>query len=145
MPAYRVIPTGDLALTGDRTDPLGNAGGGNVAFVEGLDQVRQRLATRFKFFLGEWFLDLRQGIPYYRDVLVADPNLPMIRALYRRVVLKTPGVLALRRFDLKYVPSERLLQLDFEAVCDGGIIEVLPGDDDFIVDLNQTPAVTSTP
>lgn len=139
MPVYRIIPTGDLALSRDpdkRAVGIASLGaGGSLVVIEGLEQVRQRLAARFKFFQGEWFLDTRQGIPYYRDVLVAQPDLPLIRSTFRRAILSTPGVLSLPRLTLSFDRTTRTLSVAFQAIVNGGVIEVLPGDKDFLVDV----------
>lgn len=113
--------------------------GGSSVIVEGIEQVRQRIAARLKFFVGEWFLDLRQGVPYYRDVLVKNPNLPLIRSLFRRVILGTPGVLSVAKLDVEVDQASRTGQITFEAVCDGGTIVVKPGDELFLVDLPLAP------
>jgi hypothetical protein len=139
MPVYRVIPTGDLALTGDPSPYAVGiatlAQGGQLVVIEGLEQIRQRIATRLKFFVGEWFLDLRQGVPYYRDVFVSNPNLALIRSLFRRVVLRTPGVISVPRILVGFDPATRQCSVTFQAIVDGGRIEVEPGDEDFLVDL----------
>jgi hypothetical protein len=132
--AFRFIPAGDLALSGDFTDAFGMHAGGATVYVEGIQQIRQRLSSRFQFFAGEWFLDLRQGIPMYRDVFLKNPRSPVIRSLLRRVVLTTPGVLACPRFDLVLDAPSRRAAATFEAVCDGGRIVVKPTDNDFLLD-----------
>jgi hypothetical protein len=139
MPVYRLIPTGDLALTRDpdkRATGLAALGaGGSLVVVEGIQQIRERISARLKFFVGEWFLDLRQGVPYYRDVLLKSPNLPLVRSLFRRIVLDTPGVLSVAKLDVVVDGASRQAQVTFEAVCDGGKILVKPGDKDFLVDV----------
>lgn len=124
MPIIRVIPAGDLALVG-----------GTLAFVDGPQLVRQRLMSRFRFFLGEWFLDQRLGVPYFRDVLVKNPDLGVIRSLFRRLILTTPGVLSLTSFELLYDDSARTLSFDFSARVTGGNVVVTPDDLDFILDV----------
>lgn len=125
MAIFHIIPAGDLALTPS----------GDFAWVEGPAQIRQRLAARFKFWLGEYFLDTRQGIPYLRDVFVKSPDLDVIDSLFRRVIMTTPGVLALAKFELLYKPEERKLYFKFHALVEGGTVTVNFGDDDFIVSL----------
>jgi hypothetical protein len=122
MAILRQIPAGDLALEN-----------GSYLVIDGVDMVRQKLASRFRFFLGEWFLDRRQGIPYYRDVLKKDADLDVVRSVFRKVVLGTPGVTGLRRFDLRFDAVERHLVFDFEASSLDGTIFVTPEDRDFIV------------
>lgn len=129
MAVLRIIPAGDLALEMGDVVVLGLSTETRVAYI------RQKLSVRFRFFLGEWFLDLRQGVPYYRDVFVKNPNLDLIRSLFIRVVRETPGVLDVPTFSLAYDPEQRRLSFDFEALVDGGEITVKPEDADFVVNL----------
>lgn len=32
-------------------------------------EVAQRLTVAFNFFRGEWFLDTREGLPYYEEII----------------------------------------------------------------------------
>ncbi len=73
----------DLA-TGDLAKPF--------RLVRGVDAVIQRLCIRLAFMRGEWFLDVREGVPYLQSVFVKNPDLPLIEALFRRVARTTPGV-----------------------------------------------------
>ena len=123
MAVFRMIPAGDLAIVDHQ-----------LVLVSGVALVRQKLCSRFRFFLGEWFLDRRLGLPFYRDVFVKNPNIPLIRSLFRRVAIETPGVLSLRRFDVTFDFETRELSLHFEAICDGDErLIVLPTDRDFIL------------
>lgn len=106
---------------------------GRFVRAEGLAIVRQRLAARFDFFLGEWFLDTLEGVPYYRDVFGANPSLDTIRSIFRQVILTTPGVLSIRRFDLVFDSPSRTLRFNFEAIAQGGSIVVAPDDEDFVI------------
>lgn len=126
MAVIRTIPAGDLDIQNHR-----------LVLLDGVAYIRQKLAARFKFFLGEWFLDQREGVPYYRDVFVKNPNLDLIRSLFRRLILGTPGVLSLPRFELVYDEANRRASFDFEAVVTGGTVIVTPDDDAFILDLPQ--------
>lgn len=123
MPIFRLIPAGDLELSST----------GDIVWSTGPDYIRQRLAARFQFFLGEYFLDTRQGIPYFRDVFVKFPNLELIRSIFRKVILTTPGVLQLDKFELDYNDSARQLTFTFSARVEGGTVTVNPGDQDFLV------------
>lgn len=129
MAVVRIIPAGDLALENGNLVWLGTTPETRVQIV------RQKIAARFRFFVGEWFLDLREGIPYYRDVLVKNPNLDLIRSLFLRVLRQTPGVLDVPSFSLDYDPSARRLSFDFEAKVSDGEVVVAPEDRDFVVDL----------
>jgi len=124
MAVIRTIPAGDLELVR-----------GTVYLVEGPPAIRQKLAARFKFFLNEWFLDQRQGVPYYRDVFVKDPDLDVIRSLFRRIVAECPGVLSIVRFAVVYDEVARALTYDFAAKVTGGDLVIGPNDKDFLLQL----------
>ncbi len=124
MAVLRVIPAGDLALVG-----------GSVAIIEGPPAIRQKLSARFKFFLGEWFLDLRQGVPYYRDVFLKEPNLDVVRSLFRKLIIETPGVLSLVTFTVSYNEARRSMAFAFQAKVDGGEVIVRPTDRDFLLEI----------
>ncbi len=125
MAVFALVPAGDLKLDS-----------GTFSFTEGPDFIRQKLSCRFKFFVGEWFLDQREGIPYYQHVLVKNPRLELIRSLFKKVILTTPGVSSVVNLDLFLDASARTLSCSFQArLANGGVITVQPTDNDFVVDL----------
>jgi hypothetical protein len=81
-----------------------------------LEEVGQRLRTKLQHFLGEWFLDQNLGLPYYRDVLVRNPNLSVIKALFQDVISSDRGVEQLTLLDLALDSETRVLSVSFEAV-----------------------------
>jgi hypothetical protein len=125
----RVIPAGDLALKN-----------GSPYYIEGVAYIRQKLSVRFRFFLGEWFLNQLEGVPHFRDVFVHDPNLDVLTTLFKGIAEKTPGVLSVPRFKLIFDTVSREASFDFTAVVDGGVITVAPQDQDFIVDPQKAAA-----
>ena len=125
----RRIPAGDLALKR-----------GSPYYIDGPDYIRQKLSIRFRFFLGEWFLNQLEGVPYFRDVFVHNPNLDVLTTLFKNIVLDCPGVLSLKSFKLHFDPSTRAASFEFQAMVDGGVIVVAPGDEDFIVDPQRAAA-----
>src|SRR5690606_28796586 len=74
--------------------------GGDLVWTTDLGQeVAQRLRVRFRFFRGEWFLDRREGTPWYGEILVKNPSPRTVRAIFRNIILRTPGVAALNQLD----------------------------------------------
>lgn len=105
------LPFVTLALdpaTGDLAIP--------VRLLRGADALAQRLRSRYKFFLGEWFLDTRQGIPYFRDILVKNPDPSLIQSIFRKATLTTPGVLAIRRFGTALEEQGRVRRLNIDPL-----------------------------
>jgi hypothetical protein len=90
--------------------------------IRGAEAVAQRVRVRFRWFLGEWFLDERLGVPYYSDILVKNPDPILISFIFRRVLLSTPGVKSVSSFSATLDRTTRTLLVDFEATLDNGII-----------------------
>jgi hypothetical protein len=122
MAIIQLIPEGDLALEN-----------GDLVIVTGPEQIRQAIQSRFRMFLGEWFLDLREGVPYFQDILIKSPDEQVIRSVFRRVLQTTPGVLEITLFELIRNREERELRFRFECLVEGGRVTVTPEDDAFVV------------
>jgi hypothetical protein len=112
---FHRIPKGDLRLDEN----------GNFVFLHGgPEEMLQRIVARLRMFKGEWFLDTRLGIPYFQNVLVRSPNLPAISAMFRRVILTTPGVVEIVSFRLTFDEVSRALILTFYARTSEGDVGV---------------------
>lgn len=93
--------TGDLAF--DST--------GNVYTVTGRDAIAQHMRVRLQFFLGEWHLDEREGVPWFEQILVANPQLDEITELFRRTIAETPGVSSVRELRIDFDRASRTLSV----------------------------------
>ncbi len=74
----------DLALTKDGDLEIETF---DLQIVEGRDQVAQRLKTRLKTWLGEWFLDTDWGVPYLESILVKNPDFTRVNAVLTQQIL----------------------------------------------------------
>jgi hypothetical protein len=110
----------DLDLTGEQ-----------LSIVDGDDAIIQHLLIRLRFFTGEWFLDTRVGLPYYDSILVKNPDLVFIRSLFRKAIIKTPGIAGIDSLTTAYDGTTRKLTVSFSAVKDDG--EVLDFSKEFII------------
>lgn len=96
--------TGDLAIEDD-----------SFVLVDGTDAIAQDLTVRFQFFQGEWFLDTRLGIPYYQKILGEKPRLNIMKNIFRKAILLTPGVLSISDLDITYDGATRVLAVSFQC------------------------------
>lgn len=90
---------------------------GQFVLATGGDAVRQHIRSRLRFFLGDWFLDARQGFPYYRDVFRKNPNRQSIISALRRTVRETPGVAEVDVLTLE-IESDRSASVSFRAILE---------------------------
>lgn len=112
MSDLKLDSSGDLAIEND-----------SVVLVEGVDAVAQDIDIRLKFFLGEWFLDRRLGVPYYEKILGQKPRLAAIKSIFRAAILTTPGVTAVNDLTVEYDGTSRVLNVSFLATSTEGTIE----------------------
>lgn len=99
----------------------------NLVLVDGANAVAQDLTTRLRTVQGEWFLDQKIGVPYFRDFLVKNPNMRVIQTIIRQVIAETSGVKELVKLDISLDNQNRTLSITaalilFDAVIDGTFI-----------------------
>lgn len=99
-----------------------NAAGDEVVLSDLGSEVAQRLTVSFKFFQGEWFLELSEGTPYYAHILGKGPKEAVIRAIVSRILLATEGVAEVLNVSYLLDPSTRTLALDFACRLEDGSV-----------------------
>ena len=101
--------TGDLAIEDH-----------SLVLATGVEAIAQDCRVRLKFFLGEWFLDTRLGVPYYQRILGKKPRLPTIRSIFRKVILTTPGIINVSDLVVDFELRTRKLSVSFRAISTEG-------------------------
>lgn len=99
------------------------------------EEVAIRLRQRLKLALGEWFLDPSIGVPYYRYILVKNPDLDIVRSILRKTVLTTPGVDSVTEITAT-LSTDGTRQLFYTFSCtasDGSLITGTQADEPFVV------------
>lgn len=105
---------GDLDLTN-----------GELSLVSGGERMAQQIRIRLRIFLGEWFLDQRQGMPWLQLILAVKPfPLEFASTRIRQAILGVPGVLSVRNLIVSPDPSTRHLTVSFEAIGDGEAVPI---------------------
>ena len=127
-----------MAITTLKTDPLTGDLAIPVVLLTGIDAVAQNLRERFQFFLGEWFLDTREGVPYYRDVLIKNPDIGVVRSIFRRIILDTQDIASLRQLTIQLDATTRIMTAEFIAVLvDGTVLDTTKLDAPFIITIGS--------
>lgn len=110
MSSLKLDTTGDLALENNSF----------VLLTDTQEETAQRLQTKFRFFLGEWHLDRRIGLPYYQKILVKNPNLEEIEEIFREVILADEAVTELISLSVDLEEITRVMSVSFEATLTDG-------------------------
>lgn len=109
----------DLKLGADGDLEVKN---GSLHLTNGDEAVKQHLQQRLRTFLGEWFLDLDVGVPYFQDILVKNPNVNQVDGILKQTILTTPGVVELISFTMNFDSTARALSVEFEYTSYSGEI-----------------------
>lgn len=97
---------------------------GSPQLVTGANAVAQNLRIRLRFFLGEWFLDQRLGVPYFEQILGRKLKQPLVQEIFKQVIVTTPGVEELLAFALTFDGRTRQLSLTFRVrALSGDVID----------------------
>lgn len=112
----------DLALDKDTHDLLIQKN--DLKVVDGTDQLEQRLKIKLLFFKGEWFLDTVEGLPFYEEILVKNPNFPNIDNLIKAAILEDPEVEEILEYRSNYDKTKRSYSITFKARSSHGEISV---------------------
>lgn len=94
----------------------------DLKLIDKAERIAQQIKITLKFWLGEWFLDTSKGVPYLEYILVKNPNLNHIRAIFREKILDVPGVTAINTLDLVHDRQNRKLTVSYEVEADEELI-----------------------
>lgn len=87
----------------------------DLATVDKIEQVRQKIQIKLKFFSGEWFLDTAEGVPLYSVVFVKNPNFNLIASTFKNEILSVEGVKSILSYDQSLDSVNRELTIGFKV------------------------------
>lgn len=93
-----------------------------LQLTSGIDAIAQDLEIALSFFLGEWFLDTRLGVPYFQKIIGQKPRLNVIREIYRKACLQVNGVKSIFDLTLDFDRPTRKLFVSLRAGTIDGVI-----------------------
>lgn len=95
MTDMRILATNEIDLSN-----------GQAHLVEDQLAVIQRIKIRLQAFLGDWFLNLQFGLPYFSSILVKNVNEGDIFQIYQDAIATTPGVVSVDELTLTLPTSQ---------------------------------------
>ena len=87
---------------------------GDMTSVDGDDATPQELRSRFLLVKGSSFTDLREGVPYFTDILIKGYDPGRVRSVFRQTILSHPAIVDVPRLTLS-VNSAREASVAYEA------------------------------
>jgi hypothetical protein len=122
---FKQTPGGDIDLSFKFTSSL-------------VEYSAIRLRENLSFFLGEWFLDTRQGLPYFRVIIGQRYDPAAIDSMFRRGALLSPGVASVEQLTSSFNRRSRVLSIPVFKIRlkDGSLITQ---------DQLQLPYIVTTP
>lgn len=102
----------------------------DIVFVNGqapiTDEMRltvaQRLKVRLQTFLGEYFMNVDAGIPYYQRIFGKIKNKSTVDAIFQRQILDDPDVIEIVSYDSDLDAASRFLSVTFKVRTSEGSI-----------------------
>ena len=95
---------------------------GDLVLVSGVDEIAQRLHSRFRTAYNEWKFDRRIGFPTAGKGGMFDNTTPLIfrLAMLRKYVLDTAGMVSISQFDPIVDPESKGLRVAITAQTEFG-------------------------
>ena len=90
--------------------------GNGIGILRDSDAVLQTVKTRLLLHYEEWFLDLSEGMPWFTEVMVHNPDFTLIESRVSETVLNTDGVVSRESISLAFSTTNRSLTIDFRYI-----------------------------
>ncbi len=96
---------------------------GSIARAKDAQEVAQHVRSRLLFYLGEWFLDIETGMPWFQRIFAKPANLTETEARMKSEIQGTPGVLKIDTFELIFDRTTRKVRVAFSLTTTYGTVE----------------------
>lgn len=107
----------DILLNKDTGDIL--LVGGELVLTSTIQEAAsQRLTIKLNTYLGEWFADVEQGIPYFQSILRKGVDKATVDAIFQSVILEDEDIKGITSFQSTIVNNQ--YQLTFTALSNSG-------------------------
>ena len=101
------------------------ADGGKVAFVNGNTEVVQRVKTRLRRSLGEWFLQTTAGIPYFNGDMLGGKNTQYVLMIIKAEIIETIGVQDVTSISIDYNNDTRKATVTAKIIVNAMTYEIM--------------------
>ena len=95
---------------------------GDLLIIDNAERVAQQILISLRFWLGEWFLNETEGVPYLEYILVKNPNINHGRQILTETIEAVPGVVSVDSMTIDFDQKGRQLAVDYSATTDFGLL-----------------------
>ena len=85
--------------------------------------VAQRLKIMLQTFLGEWFMDIDSGVPYFESIFGKVLNKSAVDLILQSKILEDPGVIEIVSFDSSVDNQRRIYSMSFRVRTSEGVTD----------------------
>lgn len=103
--------TGDIVTSGEQ-------------FIFDQEDIAQCVRTRLALFLGEYFRNIKDGTPWYEQILGKFASLDTVEAVLRARIANTPGVIRLTSFSTDFDIQTRKYSVTAGILTQFGLDEI---------------------
>lgn len=107
---------------------------GDFVLLDGAAFARQQVQIRLQFFLGEWFLNQNEGLPYFQQVLIKNPDASILDDIFRQAILGAQSILSILSLNFDFDGPTRVLSISFEAQVVGDT-DILVFDQEYVINV----------
>lgn len=114
-------------------DSSGDIFSSGAIFLSDKEAVAQTISTRLKLFLGEYFRDVTDGMPWFErqnglpGILQKGFTIAQVEGLIRDRIMKTDGVLKILTFSTSYDIDKRAYNVETTVFTEFGEVSVSYG------------------
>ena len=98
---------------------------GNLVMADGVEAIRQQVEQALRWWLGEWFLRLNEGVPYESEIFQRPASLGLISVILTDRALSVDGVDAVTDVRTSIDPQTREMRWSATVRTDFGSIAVI--------------------
>lgn len=89
---------------------------GRATLIGGAEQIAQQIRLTLSIFLGEWFLDISFGVPYFENILGKGRTKSEIEAIVRKKVRDVPGVVTVGEVVIEMNAKDRSVGIQLNDI-----------------------------
>ena len=92
----------------------------DFGIATGLEDIRQRCLQRMRFFRGEWFMDIRDGTPWFTRILTRPVDIGVVNAVITEQLASVEGVQRVESVDAEIDRETRTLRFEATLITNEG-------------------------